>query len=308
MKLSIVSTSYQSKDTIERFIERIHVATNSLGIQYEIILVDDGSNDESKEIIKSLIPRHQNMKLIELSRNFGHHKAIMLGLEHAQGEYVFLIDSDLEEDPELVIEFFQRIAASNDDVIYGISENNGTNWLQKVISRTFWRLFRRYTKLSIPRGLCTVRIMKRNYVQALLLHKEVNVFLAGLWEITGFVQTPTIVNKTYKGSTEYTFARKFELALSSLISFSGRPLRLIALFGASVVFIALFMLFALVSRQLISGNAPEGWLSIITAITLFSGIQILSIGLVAIYVASILEEVKARPRTVIAKIWNKDSI
>ena len=143
-------------------------------------------------------------------------------------------------------------------------------------------------------------------MRALLLHKEVNVFLAGLWEITGFVQQPELVQKSNKGSTEYTFARKLDLALTSLISFSGRPLRLIAVFGASVVITALVMLSILMARQFIMGNSPEGWLSIISVIILFGGLQILSIGLVAIYVASILEEVKARPRAVIAKIWSQD--
>jgi len=148
--------------------------------------------------------------------------------------------------------------------------------------------------------------MTRRYVNSLLLHKEVNVFLAGLWEITGFVQKPLNITKIYKGTTSYTFGKRLDLALTSLISFSGRPLRLIAIVGVSIVSFALLMLFVLVLRHFLVEDKSQGWLSIITVVILVGGFQILSIGMVAIYVASILDEVKARPRAIIANIWPKE--
>jgi putative glycosyltransferase len=148
--------------------------------------------------------------------------------------------------------------------------------------------------------------MTREYVDALLQHKEVNVFLAGLLEITGFVQKPIKIVKIYKQKTSYTFPKKFDLALTSLISFSGRPLRFIAALGACIVLIALILLATLIARNFFFEDSAQGWLSIVTILILFGGIQILSIGMVAIYVASILEEVKARPRTIISKIWPEE--
>jgi putative glycosyltransferase len=306
MKLSVVTTSFQSSLTIGTFVERIHVAAEQLGISYELIIVEDGSTDDSKNKIIQLLPIYKNMKLIELSRNFGHHQAILIGLEQAQGEYVFLIDSDLEEVPELVTLFYNEILDSNVDVVYGITKLIGAGKPSQILSQIFWKLFRKYTKLKIPKGICTVRMMKEKYVSSLLLHKEVNVFLAGLWEVTGFTQKAVEVTKVYKGTTNYTYGKRLDLALTSLISFSGRPLRVIAVSGASIVLSALIMLFGLTVRYFIVNKAPQGWLSLMTVIILFGGIQILSIGIVAIYVASILEEVKARPRAIIANIWPED--
>jgi len=306
MKLSIVTTSFQSASTIGSFIERIHAAANKLSVIYELIIVEDGSTDDSKNRIIQLLPAYKNMKLIELSRNFGHHQAILIGLEQARGEHIFLIDSDLEEAPELLTSFYSEILESNVDVVYGVSNKHGTDKSDQILSNIFWRFFRRYTKLKIPKGICTVRIMTQEYVKSLLLHKEVNVFLAGLWEVTGFTQKPIEVTRVYKGTTNYTYGKRLDLALTSLISFSGRPLRLIALSGASIVLFALLMLIVLLGRQFIVKDSPQGWLSVITVVILVGGVQILSIGMVAIYVASILEEVKARPRAIIANIWPKE--
>ena len=306
MKMSIVTTSYQSEATIVEFIERMHSAAANLMINYELLIVDDGSTDTTKEKIKDLLPLYSSMQLIELSRNFGHHQAILLGLEQAQGDLIFLIDSDLEESPELIIRFYDETISSNSDVIYGVSEKHGDGFLRKIMSRTFWSLFRRYTKLRIPRGICTVRMMNRKYLNSLLRHKEVNVFLAGLWEITGFIQRPVVIEKGYKGKTGYTFSKRLDLALTSLISFSGRPLRFIAGFGASIVLFASISIVILILRNLSGHDSSQGWLSLITVITLFGGFQILFIGMVAIYVASILEEVKARPRAIVANFWNND--
>jgi putative glycosyltransferase len=305
MKLSIVTTSFQSTSTICTFVERVDAAAKQLAISYELIIVEDGSTDDSKNKIIQLLPTYKNLKLIELSRNFGHHQAILIGLQQARGEHVFLIDSDLEEDPELVTLFYSEILDSNVDVVYGISQKIGAGKSDQILSKIFWRLFRKYTKLKIPEGICTVRMMNQKYVNSLLLHKEVNVFLAGLWEVTGFTQKPIEVTKVYKGTTNYTYGKRLDLALTSLISFSGRPLRLIALSGASIVFLASLMLFVLTIRHFIVGGASQGWLSLMTVIILIGGIQILSIGMVAIYVASILDEVKARPRAIIANIWPK---
>jgi putative glycosyltransferase len=306
MKMSIVTSTFESEATIAEFIQRMHIAASNLFIPFELIIVDDGSKDKTKDKIKELLPHYSGTQLIELSRNFGHHQALLLGLERAEGDLVFLLDSDLEEAPELVQRFLSEINNTNADVVYGVSKNNRSGIFAKALSKVFWNLFRKYTKLEIPRGICTARIMSRNYLNSLLRYNEVNVFLAGLWEITGFVQKPITIEKYYKGKTSYTLGKRLDLALTSLISFSGRPLRLIAAFGASIVILAMITLSTLLVRYFISSDSSQGWLSLVTVITLFGGFQILFIGMVAIYVASILEEVKARPRAIVAKIWNNE--
>ena len=300
MEISIVTTTFNSAKTIVEFIQRSVDSVQRISKDYEIIVIDDGSIDETKAKVKEVLDGYKGLHLIELSRNFGHHEAILTGLSFAKGEYVFLIDSDLEESPELLIDFWNQISDSNFDVVYGISPYSKRNLLQQFLSLIFWKVFRRYTKLRIPDGICTVRIMKESYVRELLQFKEVNVFLAGLFEITGFNQVAMNIDKEYKGSSSYTLRKKFEMALTSMISFSGRPLRAIALFGGTIVATASVMIITLIMRAMLGQSTLGGWLSIVTLIVLFGGIQILSIGILAIYVASILEEVKRRPRAIVS--------
>jgi putative glycosyltransferase len=303
MKFSIVTTSYQSESTIEDFVHRINNVVIEVSNDFEIIVVDDGSTDQTRTKFQCLLKEFNKLKVLELSRNFGHHKALLAGLEHCTGEIVFLIDSDLEEMPELFQEFLNAFMDSGADVVYGLNAKNQAGWLHGLFSSFFWKMFRRYTNVRVPSGVCTVRLMSRRYVNALLLHKEVNVFLAGLWEITGFDQRPLQIKKNFKGSSSYTLGKRIDLALTSLISFSGKPLRIIAMIGIFAVLASLLLLALLISRFLVGDDTPEGWLSVITLLVFFGGLQIFSIGLVAIYVASILEEVKRRPRTIVSRIF-----
>jgi putative glycosyltransferase len=300
--MSIVTTSYQSSATIDDFVRRMYSAAEKLRVKFEIIIVDDGSTDDSKQKIGDLFSQYTGLKLIELSRNFGHHEAILTGLEHAQGEFIFLIDSDLEESPELLELFWEILQKTNTDVVFGVDTKNQRNWFSRLPRQIFWKIFKSFTQLQIPNGVCTVRLMKRDYLDALLMHKEVNVFLAGLLEKTGFRQFPVKIEKQDKGSTTYNFRRKFDLALTSIISFSGRPLRVIAVFGVFVVLVSLALLSYSILQYFFGSKTFQGWLSLVSLIVLFGGIQIMSIGLVAIYVASILEEVKSRPRSIVSAI------
>jgi putative glycosyltransferase len=302
VRLSIVTTTYQSSSTISQFIQRIVNAAQKITLEYELIIVDDGSTDDSVAKVEEALSKSRSIKLIKLSRNFGHHQAILSGLQNAVGEVIFLIDSDLEEAPELLGVFWNEFQASNSDVIFGVEKTSSKNWHTRIISKLFWRLFNRYTRIQIPEGICTVRLMNRNYVQALLSHKEVNIFLAGLWEITGFKQSPLIIEKLYKGSTTYGYKKKLDLALTAIVSFSGRPLRIIALFGLALVLSAFSILILLIMRYFLVGESIQGWLSLVGLIVMFGGIQVISIGIVAIYVATILEEVKSRPRVIISSI------
>jgi putative glycosyltransferase len=306
MKISIVTTTHESAPTVIEFLNRIDNAVKKLNSLYEIIVVDDGSTDDTIKIVKHAQKKNKNIKCVELSRNFGHHQAILFGLEKTSGDLVFLIDSDLEESPELILDFYSEIVDSNADVIFGVSEKLHGNILSKTLSFFFWRLFKYFTKIKIPKGISTVRIMKRQYVNALISHKEVNIFLAGLWAITGFNQKPKKILKSYKGSSHYSLRKKLDLALISFVAFSGKPLRAIAKFGFATVMLALVMLTGIVLKFFISDQKSQGWLSLLTVIILFGGLQILSIGLVAVYVASILEEVKARPRVIVRNIWPRD--
>ena len=184
MKLSIVATLYQSAPHIIEFHQRASIAASQLvGEDYEIVLVNDGSPDNSLNLAVQLTESDGHVVVVDLSRNFGHHKAMMTGLMNSKGERIFLIDSDLEEEPEFLSAFADRMQSERCDVVYGIQQQRKGNWFERLSGRLFYRLFNSLAGLALPENLVTARLMTRRYVDALLLHKERELMLAGIWHI-----------------------------------------------------------------------------------------------------------------------------
>lgn len=304
MKLSIVATLYQSAAYVEEFHRRCTaVARQVAGEDYEIVLVNDGSPDTSLDIAVGLAEADPRVVVVDLSRNFGHHKAIMTGLAHARGERVFLIDSDLEEEPECLGAFAQRMDAERCDVVYGVQESRKGNWFERWTGRWFYSLFRWLTGLSLPENIVTARLMTSRYVDALLRHQEREVFLAGLWYITGFDQRPHVVRKHSTSQTTYTFRRKMALLVNSVTSFSNLPLVGIFYVGLAISLLAFTYIAYLVIRWLFFAKALVGWTSVIASIWLIGGMIISFIGVVGIYLSKIFSEAKQRPYTIVRKVY-----
>ncbi len=190
MKLSVVATLYQSSPYLTEFYERASAAARQLvGDDYEIVLVNDGSPDDSLDRAVQLSRKDSHVVVVDLSRNFGHHKAMMTGLSHALGEKVFLIDSDLEESPEWLMEFNAKLEADASlDVVFGFQENRKGNSFERLSGAMFWSLINRLSGLSLKANVVTARLMSRRYVETLLRHEEREVFMAGLWQIAGYNQ------------------------------------------------------------------------------------------------------------------------
>lgn len=225
MKLSIVATLYQSAPYIEEFFRRAGAAAHQLvDDDYEIVLVNDGSPDNSLELAIHLSQSDPHVIVVDLSRNFGHHKAMMTGLAHARGEQVFLIDSDLEEEPEWLLSFSEQMQREQCDVVYGIQWQREGGVFERWSGQLFYRIFRLLTHLDLPNNIVVARLMTRRYVNALLQHDEREVFMAGLWHITGFDQRPQTIKKHCTSETTYTFRRKMSLLVNSVTSFSNAPL------------------------------------------------------------------------------------
>jgi len=306
MKLSVVATLYQSAPYIAEFHRRAGAAARQLvGEEYEIVLVNDGSPDDSLERALRLAESDAHVTVVDLSRNFGHHKAMMTGLAHAGGERVFLIDSDLEEEPECLLAFAERMASEPCDVVYGVQEKRKGSWLERWSGLWFYRLFKAFTGLSLPENLVTARLMTRRYVDALLSHKEREVFMAGLWHITGFAQRSQVVTKHNSSKSTYTFARKMALLVNSVTSFSNAPLVGIFYIGAAISVVALLYIAYLVVVWSFLGRPPSGWTSVMASIWLLGGLVISFIGVVGIYLAKIFSETKQRPYTIVRQVYGK---
>lgn len=304
MKLSIVATLYQSEPYIKEFHQRASAAAQHLvGDGYEVILVNDGSPDNSLDVAVQLTEIDSHVVVVDLSRNFGHHKAMMTGLAHAKGDRVFLIDSDLEEEPEYLIHFAEQMQRVHCDVVYGVQEQRKGRWFERWSGHWFYRFFNAITGLNLPEDIVTARLMTRRYVDALLRHEEREVFMAGLWYITGFDQRPHVVKKKSKSETTYTFRRKMSLLVNSVTSFSNAPLVSIFYIGVLISLFASMYIAYLVAHWLFIAKPISGWTSVMASIWLLGGMIISFIGVVGIYLSKIFSETKQRPYTIVRQIY-----
>jgi len=306
MTLSIVATLYQSAPYIKEFHRRASAAAKQLvGDDYEIVLVNDGSPDNSLDLAVQLTEHDSHVIVVDLSRNFGHHKAMMTGLAHAKGEQIFLIDSDLEEEPELLIMFAEQMQREPCDVVYGVQEQRKGRCFERWSGHLFYVLFKAVTGLALPENVITARLMSRRYVDALLRHKEREIFLAGLWHITGFNQCPQTVKKHNTSKTTYTLRRKISLLVNSVTSFSNAPLISIFHIGLSISAIAVLYIAYLGINWLYLSSPLSGWTSIMASVWLLGGMVISFIGVIGIYLSKIFSETKQRPYTIVKQVYGK---
>ena len=304
MKLSIVATLYHSAPHIVEFYQRASaVAKQLVDDDYEIILVNDGSPDHSLALAVQLTESDSHVVVVDLSRNFGHHKAMMTGLAHTNGERIFLIDSDLEEEPEWAFGFTEQMDSVPSDVVYGVQKIRRGGWFERWSGACYYHIINFLSGMVLPANMVTARLMSRRYVNSLLLHKERESEIGGLWLITGYSQTPYVVIKHSTSETTYTFFRKISLVVNSVTSFSSFPLLLIFYIGALISLGSAFNILWIVVQWYFSSESLVGWTSIIASIWLLGGVIVLSVGVVGIYLSKIFEEVKGRPYTIVRKIY-----
>lgn len=306
MKLSIVATLYHSEEYISEFHRRASTAARQIaGDDYEIILVNDGSPDQSLEKAVGLAEKDDHVTVVDLSRNFGHHKAMMTGLAHARGDRVFLVDVDLEEEPEYLLAFDAHMQSHPCDVVYGVQTQRKGGWFERWSGEVFYKLFRVLTGLSLPANVTTARLMTKRYVEALLRHEEREVFLAGIWHITGFQQLPYAVVKHHTSQTTYSLSRKISLLINSVTSFSNLPLIGIFYIGVVISCAALLFMCYLIILRLFLAKPLSGWTSVMASIWLLGGMIISFIGVLGIYLSKIFSETKRRPYTIVRQIYGK---
>jgi len=308
MTLSIVSTLYKSEPYVDEFVSRCLAAADGLGEPVKLILVDDGSPDNSLALAKERASRDRRIVVVELSRNFGHHRALLAGLDFASGERVFLIDSDLEEAPEVLGEFARVMSETGADVVFGIHDQTAGSLARRMTSSFFWRLFSKLSGTTAPLNICNVRLMSQRYVAALRSLPEANIFLGGLFHWVGYKQIGVPVKRTIRRSAStYSFFDRARMAVRSIVSFSTAPLRAMFYFGALVAGASFLMALYFLVNSLIQPSAvPIGYTSLIISIWFLSGVIIACLGVVGIYMAYIYREAKGRPRVVVRDVHGID--
>jgi putative glycosyltransferase len=307
LKVSIVSTIYNSNLTIKEFIERaLNVGSQIANSDFEIIIVDDGSPDDSAQIVEKLALEKSNIKIVKLSRNFGHHRALLEGLRWASGELIFLIDSDLEERPEWLFDFQHVLRISKVESVYGYQKIRRGKFYQKLWGDFYWKIFIFLTGFQIPSNVVTARLMTKRFVRNLLSFPEVDVSLIGLFQLTGFKQIGLPIEKTLTSKTTYTFKLKLWHFVNSITAFSAKPLQYIFFIGLVIISVGGILSIFLILYILFKGNTPPGWLSVIASIWFIGGLILVSIGVIAIYLSKIFIEVKGRPRAIVDTINSKN--
>ncbi len=298
MYLSIVTTSYNSENTINNFFLEIKKIILDLKIlDYEIIVVDDGSKDKTIKLLQNNKLNFSNLKIISLSKNYGHHKALMTGLNQSTGDFIFLIDSDLEENPKELKKFFSEI--ENCDFVYGIQKKRAAGFITNFFGDIFYKFFNLISSAKIPDNLMTMTLMKKKVKNELDKFNEKEIFFHGLLHTIGFEKRGVLIDKTFKGKTEYTLSKKLNLFFEAITSFSSLPLKIFFYLGLLISsFSALYALY-LIFRYLSFKILVPGFTTLAVLILFFGGLIILGIGILGIYIQKIYLEVKNRPRVTI---------
>jgi dolichol-phosphate mannosyltransferase len=292
--LSVVAPVYNEEGTVEEFYTRVCASLE--GVRFELVLVDDGSKDRSGEILDRLADGDPRVRVLSLSRNFGHQTALTAGLDHARGDAVVMLDADLQDPPELIPRMLDRWR-SGCDVVYAVrQEREGESRFKLATARWFYKLFDTLAQVELEHNSGDFRLLDRQALDALLSMRERNRFLRGMTVWVGYTQAAVPYNRDprYAGETKYTLSKMLKFSLDAISSFSHRPLQLATLLGFVISTLAFLAIPVVIGLRLAHSYLP-GFGTITIAVLLLGGIQLIAIGIIGEYVGRIYDEVKGRP-------------
>jgi glycosyltransferase involved in cell wall biosynthesis len=292
--LSVVAPVYQEEATIERFCAAVSEAL--AGVPYELVLVDDGSTDQTAAKLEALAAADRRVKLVLLSRNFGHQAAITAGLDHASGNVAVMLDSDMQDPPSVIPALLERWRAGA-DVVYAVRRGRtGESRFKLGTASLFYRLFRSLSAVELEPNSGDFRLLDRRALDALLSMGERSRFLRGMSIWVGYTQDSVAYDRDarYAGKTNFTFSRMLRFSLDAIASFSYRPLQLATALGFVISLVA-FIAIPVVIVLKLAGDYLYGFSTVEITILLLGGIQLITIGMIGEYVGRIFDEVKGRP-------------
>jgi glycosyltransferase involved in cell wall biosynthesis len=310
--ISVVVPAFNEEEGIRDLHQRVTAAAFAWNDDYELIVVDDGSSDGTARICEEIGARDPHLKMIGFSRNFGHPAAISAGLLHSTGDIVAVMDADLQDPPEEVVRFIEKLREGY-DVVYAVRTKRKEGLFKRTGYYLYYRFLRRLATLAIPLDAGDFCVMRRAVVDALNSLPERSRFLRGLRAWVGYRQTGLVYERQarFAGETKYTLTKLMKLALDGVINFSYRPLQLLILLGVTIGILAMLagvlFLFQYLTDTTVLGynprNAP-GWTSLMLAVLFLAGIQLLGMGILGEYVGRLFEESKQRPLYIVRKLVN----
>ena len=302
LELSVIIPVFNEQDNIPVLYSRLTAVLEGIKIDYEIIFVDDGSQDKSLDLVNGLTAQDKRVVLVELARNFGHQVAITAGLDFARGKAVAVMDADLQDPPEVLPEYIRKWREGY-DVVYAIRARRKEGWFKRTCYAVFYRLLRRVANVEIPLDSGDFCVMDRRIVELMRGMPERSRFVRGIRSWVGLKQVgiPFERDARHGGQTKYTFGRLILLALDGLISFSYVPLRMITFLGFSVSFLSIILAVFYFVKKLVYGLSPPGFASVMVSIFFLAGIQLVTLGVIGEYVGRVFEEAKRRPLYVLRR-------
>ena len=300
-RISVVVPVFNEEEIIDLFYERAKSVLGGMHeLSWEIVFVDDGSSDGSYTKLSALASRDPNVKVLKFSRNFGHQIAITAGVDEARGDCVVVIDSDLQDPPEVIPSMVEQWRQGY-DVVYGVrSEREGETAMKLMTASMFYRLLGRLTNVQIPANVGDFRLMSRRVVDQLKLLREKDRFVRGLVSWVGFNQTGVTYHREARqaGVTKYPLRKMIKFAFDGITSFSTAPLKLATWTGYLAALAAvLYLISVFVQRAL--GITVEGWATIMVAMLFLGSVQLICLGILGEYLGRIYDEVKQRPLYVV---------
>ena len=296
-KISIVVPMYNEQEVAKEFYNRtISVLTKLIEYDYEIIVVNDGSRDKTLEILLNIVREDEHVKVINFSWNFGHQAAITAGIENATGDAIITIDADLQDPPEIIVDMIREYEKGYDIVYAKRKSRKKDTFFKRETAKLYYKILNKLSDIKIPENVGDFRLISKRVQEVFIKLPEKDRYVRGMFAWMGFNQTMVEFDRAsrYAGKTKYPLSKMIKLALSGIVGFSTKPLRIIFKLGLATTFISfILMIYAIVMKIL--GSVENGWSSIMVAITFIGGIQLLSLGIVAEYIAKIYGEVKERP-------------
>lgn len=295
--ISIVAPCYNESETVDLFVAEIDKILRDADFRAEIIFIDDGSRDDTRARLSRLATSRDNVRAIALSRNFGKEAALTAGVDYARGDAVIVMDVDLQDPPELVLDFVRKWRDGY-DVVYAAREDRRSDTAAKrATANLFYRLFNKVSAIKIPENAGDYRLMDRRVVEHIKALPERSRFMKGLFAWVGFnaVAVPYVRPERAAGETKFNFWKLWNFAIDGFTSFSTAPLRVWTYFGVLVAAVSIFYASFIVLQTLISGRDVPGYASLLVFILFFGSVQMISVGILGEYIARLFAEVKQRP-------------
>lgn len=303
MHYSVIIPVYNEEKVLLETHKGITKVMQSCGESYELIFIDDGSTDNTARLLEQLVDEDDHLRVLELSRNFGHQVAITAGMDYAVGDAVIVIDADLQDPPEVILEMIEKWREGY-EVVYGRRiKRRGESFFKRATAAFFYRFLRLLTDVAIPVDVGDFRLLDRKVCDVLKAIREKNRFVRGLVSWVGFRQIAVsyVRERRLVGKTKYPLRKMIRFAVDGMTSFSNKPLKLASLLGVLLAFAGFVYLVYVLYLRIFTEKTIEGWTSIVSLTLIFNGVILIILGIMGEYIGRIYEELKDRPLYIIRK-------